>query len=135
MRQTPPPPSRCGIVIAATPTTTQASPIQAVGLRLLAEEQHAERDADRHPQIGLRGGADRSQRLDQAEIDHEGEGGREHRKASSASSEFIDGASVQGCSTTRLSGIRTAAPQSSEPAAGAIGSRPLKPRLKIAAPA
>jgi ketosteroid isomerase-like protein len=32
--------------------------------QLLAEENHAHRNADRHAQIGLRGGADRSQRLD-----------------------------------------------------------------------
>ena len=47
----------------------------------LAEKQHAERNADRHAQIGLRRRADRSQRLDQPEIDHEGERGREHREA------------------------------------------------------
>jgi hypothetical protein len=54
---------------------------------------------------------------------------------SSASSEPVDGVIVQGRSITRLIGIRIAAPEISEPAAGAIGSRFLKPRLKIAAPA
>ena len=52
-----------------------------------------------------------------------------------ATNESVDGASVHGRSTTRLSGIRIAAPDSNEPAAGAIGSRSLKPRPKIAAPA
>jgi hypothetical protein len=47
----------------------------------------------------------------------------------------VDGVSVHGCSRTALIGNRIAAPHSSEPAAGAIGSSPLKPRLKTAPPA
>jgi hypothetical protein len=49
--------------------------------RSFTEECDADRDPDRHAQIGLRGGADGAERLDQAEIDREGEGGREHGKA------------------------------------------------------
>jgi hypothetical protein len=52
---------RAGIVIAATPITTK---------------RQAWRDAERNPQIRLRGGAHGTQRLDQTKID-EGERGRE----------------------------------------------------------
>ena len=46
----------------------------------LAEKYHAQQHADRNPQIGLRRGADRSQCLDQPEIDHECQRGGEYRE-------------------------------------------------------
>lgn len=56
-------------------------------------------------------------------------------RPSSARIDAIEGVSVHGWSTIRLSGTSMTAPQSIEPAAGNVGSRPLKPRPKIAAPA
>ena len=126
---------RAGIVIAATPAMTQASPPRRSEASVSPRKSDADGDADRHAQIGLRGRADRAERMDQAEIDHEGERGREHRQAEQRGERRVDGASVHGRSTTRLTGTRIAAPQSIEPAAGIIGSRPLKLRPKIAAPA
>ena len=52
-----------------------------------------------------------------------------------AASEAGEGARVHGRSMSTLSGIRIAAPQSIDPAAGTIGARPVKVRPKIAAPA
>ena len=66
--------------MAATPRTTQARPSQAVEASVSPRKSDADRDADRHPQIGLRGGADRAQGVEQPEIDGEGERRGEHRQ-------------------------------------------------------
>jgi len=63
---------------------------------VLARKAH-ECNADWDAQISLRGGADRTQRLDQAEIDHEGRRGREHRVREHRQQRFVDGMMVQGC--------------------------------------
>ena len=99
-----------GIVIAATPTTTQASPIQAVGAgfrrgrprRARRRSAPANRPAPWcRPSPASGSGGNRSRRRPPS---------RTPQGPSSASIELADGASVQGCSTTRLSGIRIAAP-------------------------
>jgi hypothetical protein len=70
-------PLRAGMVIAITPPTTKARPIQAAGDNV---SPRTDRHADRHPQIGLRRCPDRSERLDKPEIDDEGERCRKHRQ-------------------------------------------------------
>ena len=77
--------------------------------QVFSEEQDADRHADRHPQIGLRRGADRAERLHQAEIDHEGGAVENTESASKARIDSGNGAWVHGCSVTRLTGMSTAA--------------------------
>ena len=66
--------------MAATPAMTQSKTEPSGWVRLSPRKSNADADADRHPQIGLRCGADRTQRVDEPEIDHEGEGGRKDRQ-------------------------------------------------------
>ena len=72
--------ARAGSVIAATPAMTQTSPIHVVGASALAQEDHADRDADRNSKVGLRRRAHRPHSVrNEPEVDRECQRRREDR--------------------------------------------------------
>jgi len=88
----------------------------------LAEQKYAKRDANRHTQVSL-AVVPTEPASGSAEIDHEGKRGRKYREREQRQHQWW-----MAPGPGRSTAIQTAEgspPQRSEPAAGAIGSRPL----------
>jgi len=103
--------ARSDTVMAATPTTTHATPIHAASVSFSPRKTMPNGDTDRHAQIGLRGHADRPERLHQPEVDHQRSAVEKNRQAISARIDARDGDKVHGWSIHQAHRAQNAAPR------------------------